>query len=469
MGARRRDEGRVLGSRRSDTLLTWLIVLFLIAVPFPLGSNRPVFWALNGALVALLGLGYCIFWAIRYDRLRVSLGQLGVLPWAFGALCLYLVAQVLPFPGMQPISVAPGSTFLMFMRMLTYGIFFFLVLQTAREPRRAGLVLDLLLCGLTLHALSGMFLLRTGDTLLGFEKTSYLGSATGTFVNRNSFATLLAFGCTLAFALLLESFKNRSSKDHPVDRSWARVALYATALVTITATLFATQSRMGVLAALLGVFAVGLRSLSTDLLFRRSIVLAVVAILASLFVVIALNSEGLMQRLLSSEQSSGERLELYRQVLKLIVQRPLTGFGGGSFQLAFQSVHEPPVGVDRVWDKAHNSYLTLLSELGLIVGAIIPILIGALTWRLLRLSKSAEVNRIALTVALGVIVVAATHSLVDFSLEIQGVTFWFVALVAIGIAQTTGNNSVASALDDPDSIAGQPYGGQGSGGEGRSV
>jgi O-antigen ligase len=113
----------------------------------------------------------------------------------------------------------------------------------------------------------------------------------------------------------------------------------------------------------------------------------------------------------------------------------LTGFGGGSFEVVFPSVHQLPVAIDRVWDKAHNTYLTLWVELGLLAGTVMLVLLGLLAWRLLRALRRTPARWLPLSTALGALMVAASHSLVDFSLEIQAVAFWFVALLAIGVAQ----------------------------------
>jgi len=175
------------------------------------------------------------------------------------------------------------------------------------------------------------------------------------------------------------------------------------------------------------------------------------ALLLLVGLVVVLNSDGLLQRFLFTEQSWGERIALYQQVIELISIRPFTGFGGGSFQLAFQQVHQPPVGVDRVWDKAHNSYLTLLSELGVVAGLLIPLMLVAIATRLMRAPSASGPEGLPKTVALGVLAVGASHSLVDFSLEIQAVTLWFGALVAIGLAQAINQEAGRSALDDTDS------------------
>lgn len=413
----------------SNSILGWLLLAILCWVPLPLGSNRPLFWALNAGAVALLGLVYGASWLLSGKRLRITLRDLGMLPWAFAALCVYLCVQIFV------VSVTPPDTFLMVVRILTYGIFFFLVVQATHNPDRAGRILDLALIALTAYAVLALVLLRNGDTILGLEKTAYLGSATGTFINRNSFATLLAFGCVLAFAKLLQDLDSELSKHEELRHPWLNVALDALALVALSATLVATQSRMGVGAAIIGLVVIALLSLPKSMKLQAKAVLAMAAVAGIVAVVVALNSSVLLQRLVFTEQSWVERMELYRQVVELIGMRPITGSGGGSFGMAFQQVHHPPLGIDRTWDKAHNSYLTLLAELGLIAGLIVPLIVAAITWRLLAAWRTASWN-LPVKVALGVIAVAASHAIVDFSLEIQGVAMWFLAFIACGTAQT---------------------------------
>ncbi len=436
----------------SNSVLGWLVLIFLSLVPLPLGSNRPLFWAVNAGLVSILGLVFGIAWLASGEGLRVRMRELGLVPWAFGALCVYLLVQLLPLPGQPFLSVAPGATLLMLLRTLTYGVFFFIVLQLSRNPERARNLLNVALVVLTAHAILALAMLRSGDTLLGYDKVAYLGSATGTFINRNSFATFLAFGCVLAFAKLLADLQHALSERDPyeLDRPWLQVSLAAFAFAALSGTIVATQSRMGVAAAVIGLLVVAARSVPSVRVARLAALVVAFVVLALVGLVVVLNGGGLLERLLYTDQSWAERLELYRQVVDLIGIRPFTGFGGGSFQLAFQQVHQPPLGIDRVWDKAHNSYLTLLSELGLIGGLLIPLMLMTIGWMLARAPGGTAGERLPVTVALAVLAVGASHSLVDFSLEIQAVTLWFVALLACGLAQALFLGTSRSALDDPD-------------------
>ncbi len=421
----------------ANGILSWALLVFLFLVPIPLGSNRPPFWGLNAMLIGLVAAVYFVTLLLRGASLRITPRQLGPAPLIFAALCLFLLLQLTPFGAAGPISAAPGATLLMLLRQLSFGLLFFLVLQAASNGGRAETMLLGMLAIAVLHALGALLMLRSGDTTLGFAKWAYLGSATGAFVNRNSFATFMAFGLVLAGALLLDALykTQRHDPEAPPAGGWGRVAILATAFCAIVAALVASQSRMGVLAAGLGLLTVLLCGLFARRQINRSILLGVAGALLVAMLIALLNSGGLVERLLFSEESWAIRSALYRQVLGLIAQRPWTGFGGGSFEVIFPSVHQLPVAIDRVWDKAHNTYLTLWVELGLLAGTAMLVLLGLLGWRLLRALRRTPARWLPLSTALGALMVAASHSLVDFSLEIQAVAFWFMALLAIGLAQ----------------------------------
>ena len=166
----------------------------------------------------------------------------------------------------------------------------------------------------------------------------------------------------------------------------------------------------------------------------RAIVIAGAVIATSGLVGAFLFGEAVLDRMIDTGSALDTRTDLYRQVIDLIFMRPWTGFGGGAFELAFPIVHRAPVPFDSVWDKAHNTYLTLWAELGLIFGTIPMVILMLVTWKLLRSLMHSRRDWMSQTVALAVIVAGAVHSLVDFSLEIQANTFMFIALIAAGLS-----------------------------------
>jgi O-antigen ligase len=338
------------------------------------------------------------------------------------------------------LSIDPSSTMLMLVRQCSYGVLFFLIVQVAANPARRELALNVLLFACLGYALLAIVALNTGDWILGLTKWAYEGSATGTFVNRNSFATFLAFGSVIAASKLARHVADRLERhydDGPIQHSNSSILLYSLAFIFLLAVIVATQSRMGFAAALSGslvaIVATAARS------SRALPIIIGVTLLGVLATIVALSlfGEALFERFGTVERSALVRTDLYQQVLELIGLRPLIGYGGGSFELAYPLVHQLPVNLDFVWDKAHNTYLTLWSELGLIGGSLPLLIIAALVWRTIKAPRGGTADWRFRCMSFGIVTVAAVHSLADFSLEIQANALLFVALLALGMPAAT--------------------------------
>ena len=445
-------------SQLNDTVARLLMLVVALA-PVPLGSNRGFFWAVTAVVVGLIGTFYTIRlgrlneaarYGFQYMRLSVFLALL---------LGLFLILQTVPFSLLGPwadpvrqylsivapdgavltpntISLAPQSTWLMLMRMVTYAVFYLLMLQVTTNHRRKSFVLNAALIIVTLYAIYGFVsLVQLGDTILGLPKWAYAGSATATFVNRNSFATFLAFGGVVAMALAAGKLVHGEDEDGvPIVRRFdPMILLYLLAYAIIVAALFATQSRMGFAAAIAGSLVIIVVSVAHS--GRQGRLFALLPIFALAIVLgFFTYGQGLLERLGSVESASDVRLDLYAQVVQMILARPFVGYGGGAFELAYPLFHQAPVSADMVWDRTHNSYLALWVDLGLVAGSIPIVLLLAAGVRIIGGLSKVRADWTAKLAGLGVLVVGATHSLVDFSLEIQANTLFFLAIVATGVA-----------------------------------
>lgn len=450
------------GQTGINNALFWTLALIVLLAPLPLGSNRALAWSLWATIIGSAGIIYVFALWQRGEALRVQLGPLLLPAILMGVTGLWLLVQLLPLGAILPgltsipldggslpgnqISIAPDMTAFMLTRQLTYGVMFFLVLQVCVNDSRRTLLLNVLLAGVLAYGLYGEISLQTGDTILGIPKWAYKGVATGPFVNRNSFATFLAFGSIIA-AGMVGGLMVRQSQRHPddgrVQGNASRIALYGLAYLFLMAIVIATQSRMGLVSALAGTLAV---IVMTALVLRRwrRLFYVLPAMLLVGLVGAFLFGGGLFERLESIGRTEDVRAALYAQILQLISLRPWTGFGGGSFELAYPLVHDLPVDLDLVWDKAHNSYLGLWSDLGLVFGTLPVLALGIVAFWLVRGIVRSQGSFTAQVIALGVIVVGAVHSLADFSLEIQANTFLFLTLIASGLATITARTARAS-------------------------
>ncbi|WP_157950479.1 O-antigen ligase family protein [Pannonibacter carbonis] len=445
--------GRSSTSRLND--LTGRAVLLVLALaPVPLGSNRPFFWSLWALVLGLLLIAYGAALYRKGLRLRLPFTAFQGLTFLFTLVSFWMALQVLPIGKILPlpdirsttgtsfafssISLTPGDTLLALLRWLSYGVLFFLALQASVRKQRARRLTWFLLLFVAIQAAYAIIaMLYLADQVVLVEKTQYLGEATGTFVNRNSLATYLGFGCVLALLLALPEVDG--PQDAPRKRSrrggfslalTSDNILAGVALLIMLAALLATGSRMGLFATFCG--------LATALLARlpgwrsRLTGLGVIAVAGVGFV--AIYGAGTLERLITVERDSESRLSLYRDTLAMISDRPLLGFGAQSFEYAFPLYDTDPGNSAYTYDKAHSTYLTHWSELGLVFGSLPLILVLVIAVTLLRALWVYGLREVEICAALAVIAVAAVHSLVDFSLEIEAVTFLFVTILAIGFA-----------------------------------
>lgn len=440
----------------------WLLAAFIAVLPLFLGGNRPLVWigaftVMSLMLTVYLALIFYINQDLAFPLKRARL--YGVVYLVFIGFQFIQIITALMFhsgnadgtPGpCCALSVAPRETMLSLLRWLTFGMVAFLVVQVSSNRKRGERFLAILFWIAVFHAILGfvLFFMLDDAALLG-RKWTYEGSMTGAFINRNTFATLLAAGLVLGFAQLLKTLQGQSAAILAGNgRKLVSLALILAGLAILVVDIASTNSRMGVIVSFAGMLAflglVALRSESagaapaTDeaplqpVLSRRSALLSFGALV---LVVLALSPQ-LLDRLLLAEHSIADRTALYAQVWEMILARPFTGFGGGSFAIAFPLFHELPVHTDYVWDKAHSSYLALWSEYGLIFGSLPIILTGLVFAALVRNAR----RDLASAVAAAVIILSAIHALVDFSLEIQGYTVFFIAILACGLARTPGSD-----------------------------
>jgi len=425
-------------------------VVIVALSPIPFGSNRPFFWTLWGALIGACAVLYFFQAARSFDGLRIPLGKIRVLSVLWVLTAFWLVVQVLPLGSFaislpsgetvqgSTISAAPGATMLMLVRIVSYGLFFVLALEAGARESRSKTMLTAIFWIIVAHAgFSLLQLTQFGDTILGLPKIAYMGVATGTFINRNSFATFLAIGLSVGISLLPGILSTKLARNQSAMDKILVTLIYIAGLFVISIAILATESRMGLFAGVVGAFFVLLLLLKQHrhwkVLIPAATVLAVGIAVAATWTF----GQGVLERALSLEGSAEGRMALYEQVWDQTLTRPLLGFGGGAFSLYFPSYFGPPLSLNGFWDKAHSTYLALFSELGIVAGAL-PILavlyiFARVAWSQLR-SERLSPARLA---TVGAILTCAIHSLVDFSLEIQANSLLFAVILALGLAAST--------------------------------
>lgn len=323
-------------------------------------------------------------------------------------------------------SIAPFGSILGVIRITSYVVFFLLILNLAQTSSFRRIFSYLIFGTVLVQALIALMSLRfLNGPIWGASQAAYPGAATGTFVGKNGLAAFLAMGLLFSVSsFLILPVKTETPIHANFD---LRRTLVLIASLVVLAALLCTQSRMGILSAAVGTLVLIVKSPAKTILPIT---------LGFAFVALGFGRK-LLERFVDLSPDVLVRTNLYDQIVGMIQFRPWTGFGLDSFPQAFEIFHHPPVSSEVVWTKAHSTYLTLWVELGVLAGSI-PIVLGlviaARLWRAHRRNPNGMVIG-----ALAALVVAGTHSIFDFSLEIPTNIFLLLAIVAIGWSEIGHN------------------------------
>jgi putative inorganic carbon (HCO3(-)) transporter len=450
------------------------LLLLLVWLPLPLGSNRPWAAAIFEIWVALLSL----LWIARGERGRAGEAYRGARTalWLLALWLAYVALQLLPLPltlrqwlspqslsvyslagetGWAPLSLYPYATFLFWLKSVAYAALFALTLLLVNSRQR------LVVLGYTL-VLSAVFQAFYGSlmTLSGLEygffvkKSAYLGFATGTFVNRNHLAGYLEMALSVGIGLLLATTYQKEG-----GQSWRRrlrdlvnlllshKMLLRLMLAIMVIALVLTRSRMGNSSFFASMLAAGmialavfrLQSGSFGQMFRRHDTRSAVILIASLIVIDLFivgawfGVEKVAQRLAESSVSlDADRLNVSRDTLNLLKDYPLTGAGGGSFRMVYPRYRSDSIVA--YYDHAHQDYLEIAAEVGAIGLCLLGLVVLTSFWAALRAlyrRRDGLMRGMAFSSIMGIIALLI-HGTVDFNLQIPANAATFMVLLALG-------------------------------------
>lgn len=443
------------GYGRLNSVTGWILAFVVIAAAVPAASNRPVFWMAWAAILMALALVHLILGARLAPGRPLRLWDHFPLIAAIAVIPIWGVIQALPglgtlasdlpLPGeLQPgtISVAPYASLLAALRLTSYLIFFSLVLEVASRADRAERLAWVVFFGVALHALYGLAALSFfGDSFFWGDKTAYEGFATGTFINRNAFASFIGMGMCLGLGLTLRRVRRKQIRDSYGHhrQKWQLISADFVGLSVLLAlmaiTLILTGSRMGAAATAVGLAVVFMTMEVKSGVAFRQIALRIMAIVAVLLLIILpVYGLDIIWRFVFVADASVSRGAVYAVIIQMIMDRPIIGYGLDAFEPAFEISHGSGVHTNVIWEYAHSTYLGNWMELGLIVGSL-PLVAALLAARHLIQIIARRSTGIALpVVALGALCLLAVHAIVDFSFEIQSNLFLLLFLLGLGLA-----------------------------------
>lgn len=380
------------------------------APPLRRGFRWPLFLLPSYAVLQLIPLPLWILKIVSPLRAE-SLGALGV---------------ILPGVAGGPLSVFPSGTFSHLLRVCAYTVTFLLVRDFAWRFRTVpwGIALPIVAIG-TMEALIGLLQLAAG------------AEVRGTYANRNHYACLLELALPFAvlypLALVARSRSLRGSAPTAGLKLGAGLAMFLCILLGE----FYSFSRMGLVASLCSLLVVAsLLITAWPARWWKRIVAAclVAAILVLAFVLLSPGQA--FQRFTSlgvGTEGNGDRPQLWRETLRMIPAYPLFGCGLGGYESAFLRFKvSNPMYTD---DYAHNDYLQILAEAGVIGFLISAVLIGTALICAVRRSFQHDIAsaRWLALACTGAITAILIHSAADFNLYVPAnalVLSWIVGIAA---------------------------------------
>jgi O-antigen ligase len=459
-----------------DRLVHRALMTIIVLAPLPFASNRPWAWSLLALVVGAITCAWA-WWIISHKaQLAVPISRLMLPASLYLVVCVFAAVQALPmdFPavesqfwmlaqqagieGIRPtISISPVATWTALMRLVTHGLVFWLVLQTCRPSRRAsGAVLTIGLSAAAYGAYGILVKLSGSPSILWFDKWAYGESLTGTFINRNSFATFLGLGllCVVTHLSRRVLHTDRElapdtleaglfSKGVPLD-----LLVMSGAAMCLMAALLLTQSRAGVLSSILAVIVFLLGVVFRSRRARTTGFIAAGSMLLLFVLFFHVSGEGLndrLSRLIWTDADLIVRAKIYGSTLNAIADHPLLGLGYGTFEDGFKIYRSEDTQL--YFDKAHNTYLELAMELGIPAATALVLALVMIVALCLRGWSRRQRLFVYPWLAFCATLLVGLHALVDFSLQIPSVAIQFAAILAIGCAQSWSTRTEAGQSD----------------------
>ncbi len=323
------------------------------------------------------------------------------------------------------LSAYPYLTRVELFKLLAYLVLFFLAVQSFRTAEQARpFVWFLLILGFAVALFGILQFFTFNDKLYWVRPLRYGGSPFGPYVNRNHFAGLMELIVPLGLALL---FLRGIRRD--------KLPLVALFTIVPIGALFLSASRGGILSFLFQLGLLGFLVWALQAGRRTRLVGAgfLVIFLAGAFVVwlgVGHTFERFAQ-LWTSDLSQERRLMMLEDSWRIFLDHPGAGTGAGTLV----TVYPQYASFDdaRLVDHAHNDYLELLAETG-IVGGLCALAFVVLLFRRALASLQSDQSAFILAARTGALVACSgllLHSLVDFNLHIPSNALLFALLASL--------------------------------------
>ncbi len=413
-------------SHRNEVVLYGVTTLLLFC-PLAFGAVEP--WAVFTLQLASTAL--FVVWLLAQMR---SAQPTIIWTPVFPSMLAFLA--LICFQLLTGISSYRHATYSGLLLYIAYGLACFLITQTlTRTTHIRRLATALIIYGTWMAMFAVLQSLSSTSKLYWLRTPRFGGWIYGPYVNHNHYAGLMEMLVPVPLVFAFSRYARGRER-------WAA----ASAAAFMGATIFLSGSRGGMVAFALQV-AIFLWFLFRERTGGRAAFLMAAFLVVSLASIAWIGGSEVTARLSTisaskhSELANDIRLKINRDALHMFAQRPILGWGLGTFETVYPQFRS--FYTDLLVDKAHNDYLQLLVETGLLGFAImIWFLVSALRPALPKIRNwPSNVNgAVALAALIGISGILV-HSLVDFNLQIPANALLFYVLCAVAAMEPRFRNS----------------------------
>ncbi len=456
-----------------------LFIFILIFSPLAFGSVES--WSI--AIMEVFSISaFCLLLLKKLVRKELFIYEVpGIVPLIF--LLSYILMQLIPLPAgiikiISPetynlyretifidkpaawlsISINKKATLVEFLRMASYTVFYVLTVQLLSRKYNLQKTIGIIIIYASLLSLFGIIQhFLSNNKIFWFRELMQGGSPFGPYTNRNHYAGLMGMLFPLILSLFLfykprflkyKSFRDKITGIFNIQRTNIYI-LVGFSSILIGTSIFLTLSRSGIVSLCLSMIVFGMMFLAKGSDKRRGVLIIVICIL----IVLSVGWFGwgpIIEKFESVRNKQGDisdmRLQIWKDSSHIIQDFPLTGTGFGSFIDIYPKYRT--IKGDNIVEHAHNDFIELLSNGGLIAFLIFAWFLFSLLYKSYKTYlKRHEMYSVYIFIAAvtGMISILI-HGITDFNLNIgaNGLYFFFMA----GLAVSAANTRVHEGLND---------------------
>ncbi len=446
----------------------WILYSYFALVawlPIPLASNRPWGTSIAEVWCYIITASIIIIWMRNPQSLPTSFKTAKIALILLALNLVWLLIQCFPLPLswiqiLSPqayyqysqtgainasISLDKSVSFNLFQEAAYLFSFFCLTLYLINSKQKLKWLIYTILLSALFQVIYGSLMALSGIEYSFFISKaalhSHIGSATGTFANRDHLAGYLEMALALGIGLMLTMLSDTNSGK----KNWKKLiknisglllgpkARLRIILILLCLGLVVTHSRGGNLGFFISLGVAGIIFLTlarnkprATIIFLSSLIILDIIIIGSLVGV-----SKVMNRLAQTTIQTESRDDAYFATYPMVEDYFISGVGAGNYFNTFPTYKTPQLS--HYWNHAHNDYLEIFVEFGfigfsLLASVVCFSIITAI--RILQNRRSPFALGMSFASLMGIVAILV-HSTVDYNLQILANSSMFMIIIAI--------------------------------------